>query len=90
MNSLAFHYTRRLLGDVSCYEIVLPLSLEPQLIERLERRFPESRLYANVWKSHGPSQQYRDPQQFRDSLYRPAAERMPNVGTIFKTGLIEK
>ena len=74
-------FARRLFGDEPYYEIFLPEEMPPQLIERVERAFPETRLSIN------------DPTApkgyaFRDSLYR--SKPVANTGNIFKTGLIEK
>ena len=67
---------RRCLGDNSYWFINLPEKLSPTLVERTEYVFPEANLHIT-----GAS---------RDSLYAPESKRRPNVGTIFKTGLIEK
>ena len=77
---------RRLFGDSSYFSITVPPNTSPQLLERLEYAFPESNLY--LWESGVSSNP--DVGTRRDSLYAPASERRPNVGTIFKTGLIEK
>ena len=76
---------RRLLGDDSYVTIKLPTSIDSQWIDRVEAAFPEA-ILAVV----GPTSNGRTHYEFRDSLYRPAADRDNNRGKLFKTGLIEK
>ena len=87
--SSGYAYARRprimlLLGDRSYVRIFLPEKLDSSLLIRAEFAFPESELHllapGQGWKALA----------FRDSLYKPLADRQPNRGTIFKTGLIEK
>ena len=77
---------RRILGDEPCHSITIPRTANMQLIERMERAFPESRLsvYERVHPQNARQVATRDP------LYAPQSERAPNQGAIFKTGLIEK
>ena len=75
-------WVRRLLGDEPICFLELSSSLDEQLIVRLENIFPEARMY--VFDENSPSH------SFRDSLNKPVSIREPNVGTVFKTGRIEK
>lgn len=75
---LRISLTRRLLGDEPYVEIYLLETTPPELVERTEHAFPEAKLYGD-W--------HDGPAEFRDSLYKPASERMPNYGLVFKTGL---
>ena len=70
---------RRLLGDETQLLFELPPTCEPKLIERIELAFPEAELH------HYDAD--RREFSFRDSLYKPAANRQPNRGTAFQTGL---
>lgn len=70
---------RRLLGDSSCYALHLPASIDSKLIERIECAFPEAQL--NI--THADGRQLA----FRDSLFEPDTDRLPNSGKVFKTGL---
>lgn len=82
-NSYEVSLARRILGDESRGMLNLPPSLSSEWITRAEQAFPEAELYiiADI-KDH--------ELQYRDSLYTPAAERVPNKGTVFKTGLPPK
>jgi hypothetical protein len=97
-------WLRRLMGDASHAQIAMhppPLTTEifdsestinlltehlvtDQLIGRVERAFPEAELIFIVLGKDGVKQNYRD------SLYKPAIARRPNIGSLFKTGVIEK
>jgi hypothetical protein len=76
-------YVRQQLGDVAIFEILLLATQDASLIERIERAFPESKIVIIDVPSG-------DRIATRDSLYLPVAQREPNTGTIFKTGLTEK
>ena len=84
LESARISFGRRLLGDESCLFLALPKSLDPQWIERAEAAFPEAEIWMS-WPEGGVKHL-----EWRDSLCKPAKDREPNVGTIFKTGLIEK
>lgn len=77
---------RRYFGDEPYAELIMRHTLDAKLIERAEYAFPEAVLYVIVPAPNDAN----NPLAYRDSLNRPAAERRPNVGTIFKTGLIKK
>lgn len=74
---------RRLLGDESYTVLHVPPGLSPELLDRMEKAFPESVLIVK-----GPRP--KTDNAYRDSLYAPASVRQPNAGNVFKTGLIEK
>lgn len=80
-DSIRVSTIRRLLGDESVIELLLPRASDRLLIERTENAFPEADLA--FWDEHF---RYHS----RDSLYLPAGKRRKNMGTIFTTGLIEK
>ena len=75
---------RRLLGDESCLQLTFSTDCRADLIGRAEAAFPESRLYMIM-----PGENYIIA-DFRDSLKAPAETREANIGSAFKTGLIEK
>jgi hypothetical protein len=72
-------FVRRLLGDESCLEMSLPPALEPELIERVEKAFPEAKLAIFPNDRQAVT-------EYRDSVYAPAPLREKNTGTAFKTG----
>ena len=74
--------TRRLLGDETIWFLMVSESLDPSLIDRVEVAFPETVLQAGST--------YSECLHWRDSLCAPAAIRKKNIGTLFKTGRIEK
>lgn len=76
---------RRMLGDESFESISLPLKLDQQGIERAEKAFPEAMLSGQFGFPYEHNGNFN---AFRDSLYIPRP--LPNSGTVFKTGKIEK
>jgi hypothetical protein len=89
MNGANFDYARvsairRRLGDETCAVLAVPESFDAKLIDRMERAFPEA--YLAVTEAGDASIETAS----RESLFKPIAERKPNKGTVFKTGLIEK
>jgi hypothetical protein len=77
---------RRILGDESFCHVELPQSLflNRRLVERVENAFPEARLKMVV-----RGIEFNAVVMTRDSLYRPADQRVKNSGDLFKTGLFE-
>ena len=71
---------RRMLSDRTYLSVHVPGPIDARLAERLEIAFPESHLAIR----------FLGIDASRDSLYKPAGQRQPNHGRIFKTGLIKK
>ncbi len=76
-------WVRRMLGDEAYLSIDVEQPLDRQILNRLEVAFPEAVLAYHERRG-------ANELAFRDSLATPPAERQPNRGDIFKTGLIEK
>ena len=74
---------RRFLGDESYTCLDFPADAHAKVLERAEHAFPESELFVDYhWSGRLIA--------YRDSLHKPMTERSKNIGTVFKTGLINK
>ena len=83
---------RKWLGDDAYLDVKWFSDFDEIPASRIERAFPEAQLTVLEAADRELLTVDIGPRlvAFRDSLHKPAAERLPNTGTIFKTGLFEK